>query len=62
MDITPAVIIEEIVDGLAMGGLGQSSVSLHFQRTGPGSLLLDFGGSPVLFVLTVEAVVRGDTK
>lgn len=45
-----------------MGGLGQSSVSLHFQRTGPGSLLLDFGGSPVLFVLTVEAVVRGDTK
>jgi hypothetical protein len=59
MEITPADIIEEIVDGLAMGAIGQASMNLNFERTGPGSLLLDFGGSPQLFTLTVEAKDRG---
>lgn len=43
MALTPDDIIEEIIDELAMGELGESVEAFEFSRTGPGSLLLDYG-------------------
>jgi hypothetical protein len=53
MKITAEQIIEELVDGLAMGDLGESVESFHFTRVGPGVLRLDYGDAGQ-FTLTVE--------
>lgn len=41
--ITSDDIIEAIIDELAMGELGESVEAFEFSRTGPGTLLLDYG-------------------
>ena len=53
MEITPDQIIEDFVDDLAMGELGQSVEAFHFTRLGPGTLRLDYGDAG-RFILTVE--------
>lgn len=53
IEITPAVIIEQCVDELAMGDLGLAVESFTITRLGPASLLLDYGASG-RFKLTVE--------
>lgn len=45
-------IIEAIVDELVMGDLADDAKSINVERTGPGSLLLDYG-SAGRFALTV---------
>jgi hypothetical protein len=55
MALTPADIIEEIVDELALGELGQSVDAFRFTRTGPGTLELDYGDLG-RFVLSVVQV------
>jgi hypothetical protein len=42
MALTPDDIIEEFIDELAMGELGQR-VAFDLSRTGPGVWLLDYG-------------------
>jgi len=41
--LTPGDIIEAIIDELAMGELGQSVDAIVIDRTGPGSLHVDYG-------------------
>lgn len=53
--MTPADIIEAIVDELILGDLGESVPDLAITRTGPGSLSLDYG-SEGCFTLTVASV------
>jgi len=43
MTLTPDDIIEELIDELAMGELGESVEAVEFTWAGPGSLLLDYG-------------------
>jgi len=51
--ITPELIIENLIDELAMGELGQSVDGVHFLRLAPGILRLEYGelGS---FILSVD--------
>jgi len=53
MKITPELIIEDLIDDLAMGELGQSVDGFHFLRLAPGILRLEYGelGS---FILSVD--------
>jgi hypothetical protein len=62
MGITPDDIIEQIIDELAMGDLGQKVDAFLIARTGPGSLLFDYGDSG-RFTLTVagQPVAVADT-
>jgi hypothetical protein len=53
MEITPDQIIEDFVDALATGELGQSVDAFQFTRLGPGMLRLDYGDGG-RFILTVE--------
>lgn len=50
MDV--AVIIEAAIDELVTGDLADDVPNIHVARTGPGSLLLDYG-SASRFTLTV---------
>lgn len=43
MSLTPADIIEAVVDELAMGELGARFDGFRIDRTAPGTLLLDYG-------------------
>lgn len=43
MSLTPADIIEAIVDELAVGELGERFDAFRIDRTAPGTLLLDYG-------------------
>jgi hypothetical protein len=43
MFLTPADIIEAIVDELAMGELGERFDAFRIERSAPGTLLLDYG-------------------
>ena len=43
MAITPADIIEAVIDELVMGELGDGIEAIAIERTGEGSLLLDYG-------------------
>ena len=54
MDITPERIIEEIVDLLALGELGQSVDAFTLTRLAPDALLLDYGQGRA-FVVRVDA-------
>jgi hypothetical protein len=58
MEITKALLIEEIGDALLVGELGQTVTHFRARRIGPGTLELDYEGCPTLFRLTVEAVPR----
>jgi hypothetical protein len=51
--LTPSDIVEAIIDQLVVGEDFADVPSIHVDRTGPGSLLLDYGTAGV-FVLTVE--------
>lgn len=53
VDVTPNAIIEEIIDDLAMGELGQSVDGFSLTRLGDGELRLDYGADGS-FVLTVR--------
>lgn len=53
VDIEPSDIIEQVIDELAMGELGQSIDGFKFSRIGPGELLLDYGAAG-LFVLEIR--------
>ena len=50
--LSPSDIIEEIVDELAMGSLGEAVPAFELRRTAPGTLFLDYGDAG-RFVLTV---------
>lgn len=41
--VSPEAIIEEVVDELALGDLGQSVDGFRIERVGPGTLMLDYG-------------------
>jgi hypothetical protein len=43
MEISRQAIIEEIIDPLAMGDLGESVDAFHMTRPDEGTLLLDYG-------------------
>jgi hypothetical protein len=43
MALEPADIIEVIVDELVTSDIGQAFGAISVSRTGPGSLLLDYG-------------------
>lgn len=43
MPLTPADVIEAIVDELAMGELGERFEALGIDRAAPGTLILDYG-------------------
>jgi hypothetical protein len=43
MPLSPADIIEAIVDELATGELSDGLDALHIRRIGPGTSLLDYG-------------------
>jgi hypothetical protein len=43
MSLTPADIIEALVDELAMGELGERFAEFRIERAAPGELLLDYG-------------------
>lgn len=45
MSLTPADIIEAIIDELAMGELGEQFDTFRIDRVGDGSLLLDYGAA-----------------
>ena len=60
MDITPALLIEEIGDALLVGEIGQTVLHYRARRIGPGILELDYEGCPTLFRLTIETVPRGE--
>lgn len=45
MSLTTADIIEAIVDELGGGELGERFDSIRIERTGPGSLFLEYGGA-----------------
>jgi hypothetical protein len=60
MDITPALLIEEIGDALLVGEIGQTVLYYRARRIGPGILELDYEGCPMLFRLTIETVPRGE--
>ena len=53
MAITPDEIIENLLDDLAMGELGQSVETFQLTRLGPGMLRLDYGDAG-RFILTVQ--------
>ncbi len=52
MPLTPSDIIEAIVDELVVGDFASNIEAARVERTGPGSLLLDYG-SQGRFSLTV---------
>ena len=54
MHTDEAMIIEEIVDPLILGGLFESRPSVAFVRLSPGSVRLDLGEPNEVFILTVE--------
>lgn len=58
MDITESAIIEEVLDPLMMGELGQSSDTAVLERTAPNEIVVDFGVPDRVFVLTVVARPR----
>ena len=41
--VSPETIIEEVIDELAMGVLGQSVDDFRIERVAPSVLLLDYG-------------------
>ena len=43
MALTPAEIIEAIIDELVMGELGEGIEAFQIDRVGPGTLMLDYG-------------------
>jgi hypothetical protein len=53
--LSPADIIEALVDELAIGELADRFDALRIQRTGPGSLLLDYGDAGRFRLDVVEA-------
>jgi hypothetical protein len=57
MAISPGDVIEQIVDDIAMGELGQSTDSFAVSRIDDGTLLLDYGASGKFTV----AVTRVET-
>ncbi|MGO4600304.1 hypothetical protein [Terrabacter sp. 2YAF2] len=42
-NVSPEAIIEEIIDELALGDLGQAVDAFRMERVGPGTVLLDYG-------------------
>lgn len=55
MAITPADIIEAVIDELVMAELGDGTETIAIERTGGGALLLDYGPKG-RFTLVVEPV------
>lgn len=55
MEISVEDVIETVADELRAGHLGESADALHIRRTGPGSLLLDYGDAG-RFSLVVSAL------
>ena len=55
MSLTPADIIEAIVDELAMGDLGEQFDAFRLDRSAPGSLLLDYGDGGKFSLVVTEA-------
>jgi hypothetical protein len=62
MDISPADIIEEVLDSLMMSDLAEESSEVKFQRLSADRVLLDFGLPGTVFTLTVEAEPRPQTS
>ena len=58
MSLTPADIIEAIVDELAMGELMEALDAVQIRRTGPGCLILDYGKAGRFRLDVVEASER----
>lgn len=53
MEITPARIIEELLDPLMFSDLADEASAVSFDRIGPDSIRLDFGLHDRVFVLRV---------
>jgi len=58
MEITPAAIIEELLDPLMMSDLASEAPTVTFERLSANRVLLDFGDPDAVFALTVETQPR----
>lgn len=55
MKLTPDDILEELIDELAAGDLGESVDAFNLTRVAPGSLVLDYGDRGRFTLVVAEA-------